>query len=117
MSKISTASRLKELLSITGDTQKELAKKSNLSESAVSHYVVGNREPRQDALYSIASAYGVDPSWLMGMDVPMYSDKQEKSKKFLKNAHLLDKLTQDDLDYLDHQILYMAERRKGNDNQ
>ena len=63
--------RLKELLNMTGDSQNEMARKSGLTKSAISNYVNGSREPRQDALYLLSKAYNVNPTWLMGFDVDM----------------------------------------------
>lgn len=115
MEKKSTATRLCELLSVTGDTQKELSRKSGISEAAVCMYVTGRREPRQDAIFKISQAYGVDPAWLLGFETPMYVDRSNQTQRFLKYAHLLETLTQDDLEFLDHQILYMSERNKHDD--
>ena len=65
--------RLKELLSLTGDTQNDMAIKTKIPKSSISHYINGEREPRQDKLSMIADAYNVNPAWLMGIDVPMES--------------------------------------------
>ena len=46
-----TKHRLKELLNETRDTQNEMARKSGLTKSAISNYLNGTREPRQDAIY------------------------------------------------------------------
>ena len=78
--------RLKELLNITGDSQNEMARKSGLTKSAISNYVNGSREPRQDALYYLSKAYNVNPSWLMGYDVPM--DNIETIEKNMAKARL-----------------------------
>lgn len=71
--------RLKELLSITGDSQNEMARKSGLTKSAISNYINGSREPRQDALLLLSKAYDVSPAWLMGLDVPMDNEKSVDS--------------------------------------
>lgn len=63
--------RLIELMKITGDTQNDIARKSNIPKSSISHYVNGVREPRQDKLSRISDAYNINPAWLMGFDVPM----------------------------------------------
>lgn len=65
--------RLKELLRITGDSQNDMAEKTKIPKSSISHYVNGMREPRQDKLSMIADSYNVNPAWLMGLDVPMES--------------------------------------------
>ena len=69
-----TKHRLKELLNETGDTQNEMARKSGLTKSAISNYLNGTREPRQDAIYKISVAYNVSPTWLMGLDVDKISE-------------------------------------------
>jgi len=65
-----TKHRLIELLRETGDSQNEMARKTGLTKSAISNYINGTREPRQDAIFKISEAYKVSPSWLMGLDVP-----------------------------------------------
>lgn len=55
-----------------GATCRELADKLNISRSAVWAYQAGTRIPKIPALERIAQAYGVDPMWLMGADVPKY---------------------------------------------
>ncbi len=62
--------RLKELLIESGDTQNEMARKTGLTKSAISNYINGTREPRQDAILKISNTYNVNPAWLMGCDVP-----------------------------------------------
>ena len=42
-----------------------------LSKSALSHYVDGRVEPRQDKLSVLSYALAVSEAWLMGFDVPM----------------------------------------------
>lgn len=70
--------RLIELLSITGDTQSDMVKKTGIEKSAISNYIRGKRVPRQDKILMIANAYNVNPSWLMGLDVPMTDAKHQK---------------------------------------
>lgn len=72
--------RLKSLLRDSGDTQNEMARKTGLTKSAISNYINGTREPRQDAIYKISEAYDVSPSWLMGLDVPKRDIDSIRSK-------------------------------------
>ena len=55
-----------------GATCRELSAKLGLSRSAIWAYQAGTRMPKVPALEKIAGAYGVDPMWLMGADVPKY---------------------------------------------
>lgn len=81
----SSNQRLKELLNIFGDTQSDMVRKTGIEKSAISNYINGRREARQDKLILIANAYNVNPGWLMGLDVNMYNDShitshQKKAK-------------------------------------
>lgn len=67
------SSRLRELLSIRNISQAELARRSGVSESSISHYLKGNWEAKQDAVYAIARVGNVSEAWLMGYDVSMDS--------------------------------------------
>ena len=62
--------RLKELIDILGISQTEFCNRCGLNKSALSNYLNGDREPRQDKLSLIADAFRISPSWLMGYDVP-----------------------------------------------
>lgn len=74
--KESCAARLKKALSIRNMTQAELCQKTNIPKSALSEYLKGLYDPKQDRLVILSEALNVDPVWLMGFDVPM-----EKSDK------------------------------------
>ena len=63
--------RIKKALSIRGMKQSELCEKTNIPKSALSEYISGAYEPKQDRIFLIAQALSVDPVWLMGFDVPM----------------------------------------------
>ena len=63
--------RLAKALAIRGMKQYELCEKTKIPKSAISQYLSGLFEPKQDRLHIIAQALDVDPVWLMGFDVPM----------------------------------------------
>ena len=67
--------RIKKALSIRGMKQSELCEKTRIPKSALSEYVSGAYEPKQDRLFLMAQALDVDPVWLMGFDVPMEKEK------------------------------------------
>ena len=71
------SARLAKALAIRGMKQHELCEKTKIPKSAISQYLSGLFEPKQDRLYIIAQALNVDPVWLMGFDVPM--EKVNKS--------------------------------------
>lgn len=69
--------RISKALSIRGMKQSELCEKTKIPKSAISQYVSGSFEPKQDRLFLIAQALDVDPVWLMGFDVPMEKEKKK----------------------------------------
>lgn len=68
--------RLARALAIRGMKQYELCEKTKIPKSAISQYLSGLFEPKQDRLHIIAQALDVDPVWLMGFDVPMEKGKE-----------------------------------------
>lgn len=75
----SCASRIKMALSIRNMKQAELCQKTKIPKSALSEYIKGVYEPKQDRVFAIATALNVDPVWLMGFDVPMEKDDKKIS--------------------------------------
>lgn len=72
----SCAQRIRKALSIRNMTQSELCRRTKIATSAMSEYLKGLYDPKQDKLYLMSEALNVDPVWLMGFDVPM--EKQDK---------------------------------------
>lgn len=68
--------RIKKALNIRGMKQSELCLKTKIPKSALSEYISGAYEPKQDRVFLIAQALDVDPVWLMGFDVPMEKKKE-----------------------------------------
>lgn len=72
--------RIKEALSMRNMKQADLCDKTKIPKSAISQYISGTFEPKQDRLLLIAQALDVDPVWLMGFDVPMErAERKENS--------------------------------------
>lgn len=76
--KESCGTRLKIALSLRKMTQAELCQKTKIPKSALSEYLKGLYDPKQDRLLILSEALDVDPVWLMGFDVPM----EKEQKKF-----------------------------------
>lgn len=72
----SCAKRIRKALSIRNMTQSELCRRTKIATSAMSEYIKGLYDPKQDKIYIMAEALNVDPVWLMGFDVPM--EKEDK---------------------------------------
>ena len=63
--------RIKKALRIKGMKQAELCQITGIPKSAISQYISGAFEPKQDRIYLISKALNVSEAWLMGFDVPM----------------------------------------------
>ena len=48
----------------------DLANKTGVDKSSISHYLSANYEPKSDKLIKIAEVLDVNETWLMGYDVP-----------------------------------------------
>lgn len=59
--------RLKKAMKENGINARELSKRSGVSESSISRYLLGQMEPRANAAARIANALHVDPVWLLGL--------------------------------------------------
>ena len=74
-----TAKRIREAMSDMGISQQELADKSKIGKSSISHYVNGTNEPGNKSAYMLAEVLEVNPAWLMGLDVPKKIEKFDDS--------------------------------------
>ena len=67
--------RLRLMLDNLGLTQKELAMMTGLTDSAISHYLSGDRLPHAGTLINISTSTNVSPNWILGFGS---DDKMEK---------------------------------------
>ena len=74
------AYRIRMALAVRGMKQSELCRITNIPKSAISQYISGCFEPKQDRIYLIAKTLDVSEAWLMGYDVPMERQKNSPSK-------------------------------------
>ena len=58
--------RLKEYIKTCGLTQTSLAKKLNISQSAISHYIKGDILPALDTFANLCVVLDVDPADILG---------------------------------------------------
>ena len=69
--KVTCAERLREALEIRNLRQSDLCELTGIPKSAMSQYVSGAFEPKQDRVELIAKALNVTEAWLMGYEFPM----------------------------------------------
>lgn len=74
--KSNCSERIATALTIRKMKQAELCEKTKIPKSAISQYISGAFEPKQDRIYLIAQALNVSEAWLMGYDVPMEKEKK-----------------------------------------
>jgi transcriptional regulator with XRE-family HTH domain len=65
------ANRLKKALDIRCMKKAELSRRTGINQQRIGQYVRGGYEAKHPTLYIIAKTLDVDPTWLMGYDVPM----------------------------------------------
>lgn len=78
--------RLAKLMSIRGLSQKEVAARTNITESAISYYVKGVRTPSGEILARLAECLSTTTDYLLGRtdfyDVP----SESKELKYLQRS-------------------------------
>ena len=92
-----TAIRLRKAMNDIGKKQVDLVNETGLNKSAISRYLSGEYEPKQDAIYKLALALDVSEMWLWGYDVPKDRTAEQKEvdkkaafhKRLLNDAELL----------------------------
>lgn len=83
--------RMGELMRRQKLTQKELAAKAGVTESAMSYYVNGERTPRSDILAKIAASLETSTDYLLGTTDNPYPDTASKDLQYLqRNLSKLD---------------------------
>ncbi len=95
-----TSERLKEAMSLRKMKQVDIMRSTGLDRGSVSHYVSGNYEPKNEAIFKMAKALDVNEMWLWGYDVPMERTAEQKRiqedaefhAKILKDQELLEAL-------------------------
>ena len=73
------AERIKKALYVKGMKQSDLCRLTKIPKSALSQYISGAFEPKQDRIYLMAQALNVSEAWLMGLDVPMEREVKKSS--------------------------------------
>lgn len=77
----------------------ELARKTNLSKSTISHYMSGYTHPKTDKLLILSKALNVSASWLLGYDVPMERSDNNKYDGYVSPDSIVFEITERSLQY------------------
>lgn len=121
--KSSFKERIKELMDKEQVSQKEICEKADISQSSLSLYASGKRNPKQNTIYKIADSFSVNPSWLIGYDVPMYATPTENTHKnvvpFVKRTssyinllQLIENMNKDDINKLNEYANFLLSEKK-----
>ena len=79
--------RIKELLDKKEMSQKELARKTNCTEAAISHYIKGDRIPRAAVITKIAEVLDTTAEYIMeGTPINAHSEISYATKLIARNT-------------------------------
>lgn len=87
----SMPNRISQLLSEKNMSQKELAQRCEITESAISRYVSGDRVPRGVNLKKIANALGTTTDDLLGQKNEKETDMKVVKSLIARNAEMMSK--------------------------
>ena len=77
-----TANRIREAMKCAGKRQADIVRETGIDKGALSHYLKGKYEPKQDVVYKLAVALTVSEMWLWGYDCP----KERPLEKTIDNS-------------------------------
>ena len=83
--------RLKQAIEKKGITASELSRISGVGKSDISYYLKGRYLPKQDKVYMLAKALGVDPGWLI-TGVEQKAEDEEPIAVFIPNSEVFIKV-------------------------
>ncbi len=117
------ASRLRQAMTLRGVKQVDLCAQTGIPKSALSQYLRGAFEPKQDRLWALAKALGVSEAWLMGYDVAMeraeaapagWTDGEDPlaDQLFAAYGEVKDVITQENIDDVKLFLSMIAERER-----
>lgn len=105
------AKRLQEAMNLREKKQSDLSNDLNIPKSAISQYLSGKFEAKQDRIYDLAKYLDVNEPWLMGYDVPMERAKNNAEQiyyDFTKINEVLSDFPITDTNVLDTQVISKA---------
>lgn len=98
-----TAEKIEEVLDSLNMTQKELAKKTGVTEATISRYLSGARSPRGEILSKIASVLGLTTDYLLG----------NSDVKYSASSNTLNRKDEKDIEKALNNTLEMLESQEG----
>lgn len=108
--------RLREALNAHSMSPTDLSRACGLNKSTICRYLSGERIPRTDAIHKMAAALNVNPSWLLGYDVPMV-EGVDYLAAIGEETFLIEKLTPENRAKLATFIDFLLAQQEGADNE
>lgn len=79
----STADRIRTAMNIVNKKQIDIVRETGIDKGALSSYLKGKYEPKQDVIHKLAKALDVSEMWLWGYDCPMKRLEMQKKNDAL----------------------------------
>ena len=79
----STANRIRSAMIKANKKQIDIVRETGIDKGALSSYLKGKYEPKQDVIYKLAKALDVSEMWLWGYDCPMKRPEMQKKNDAL----------------------------------
>lgn len=70
--------RLREALNARDMKARDLSKKTEIPEGAISYYLSGKSQPKGDRLHTLCVALNVSEAWILGYDIPMERTAEQR---------------------------------------
>ena len=80
-----TANRIKSAMAKAGKKQADIVRETGINRSAISRYLSGEYEPKQDAVHKMAKCLGVSEMWLWGYECPIERTETQKKNDALSD--------------------------------
>lgn len=74
-----TANRLRVAMTQANKKQADVSREAGIDKGALSSYLKGKYEPKQDVIYKIARVLNVSEMWLWGYDCPKERPSDQKN--------------------------------------
>lgn len=82
-------SRLNQLMQAHNYTMRTLGEAVQLNSSTIFRYIHGQIAPKVTTIAAFAQLFGVNPTWLMGYDVPQFLSEKAKEAATVSEKYLL----------------------------
>lgn len=113
--------RFNQALEVRNILPVDLSKKTKISEATISQYRSGYAKPKEEKLAILSNALNVNPTWLMGLDVPMelrhdYTDTKNEIVKEIEKRGLSEEQIKSVMHFVDLFLKLPPDKQKAIEN-